>query len=470
MRFADVLSFADTKDSAITRPFSKGSPMVFDVNVVMKVTGPIIGGAPMQYYDAALSHNIDPNRLTFADPGWNKLNAVIDPASGNKVGKSFFLANKGDDQNSAKFGLLDGLGGAGRYLYERDDSYRGNVDSAVQDAITNGRPVDVTDLMLKSRHLGVYVGAELAKTDPRSVQAIDGFKNNPLASTHYGFNMTADQYSAMVTSNFINNKFFDMDGPGFGLLPRSDRFLKKVDKYNEVAEIGFTALGILADVLPQRPPIAARPTTPINGRISDPLVSERNFFSKLVNGSGTLDGAAIGNALGSKIPGSWSKFDENLNQAFVNRLEKFGTQNLEPDSKLRGGEGQLFLSPKTPDLALKRWYQNRLGDLDRSVNILQDAGAVVNNHPVLSKTLKVVKVHEVGPDWILRDFSPDSMPLKDALGDQDVANALKTTREELQKIEDPALADLAKRLGRNPPSSNFHWSPVQHKIIWIDGL
>ena len=179
--------------------------------------------------------------------------------------------------------------------------------------------------------------------------------------------------------------------------------------------------------------------------------------------------ATFGNAH-QVIPSSWGKFDPELNQAFAERLEAFGSKSLEPNPGLRGGEGQLFLSPESPDLALKRWYQTRVGDMDQSVNILKNAGEIVNNDPVLSQTLRVVNVHEVGPDWILRDFSPDSIPLKAALGDADVTAALNSTREALKGFDAPALVDLTKRLGRNPPSANFHWSPVQQKIIWIDGL
>lgn len=159
-----------------------------------------------------------------------------------------------------------------------------------------------------------------------------------------------------------------------------------------------------------------------------------------------------------------------MNQAFAERLSAFGSESLEPTPGLRGGEGQLFLFAKAPDLALKRWYQTRVSDMAQSVSILKNAGKIVNNDSVLSQTLRVVNVREVGSDWILRDFSPDSIPLRAALGDEEVAAALSNTREALKGFDYPALIDLTKRLGRNPPSANFHWSPVQQKIIWIDGL
>jgi len=143
---------------------------------------------------------------------------------------------------------------------------------------------------------------------------------------------------------------------------------------------------------------------------------------------------------------------------------------LELTPSFRGGEGQLFLSNANPNLALKRWYQTRVGDLDQSVTVLQDAGAVVRRDPALNAMLDVVKIHDRGPDWALRDFYPDSLPLRHALGDEEVVNVLQRTRSALQENDHPALLDLTKRLNRDKPSANFHWSPVQNKIIWIDGL
>ncbi|NHZ82061.1 hypothetical protein F2P44_22680 [Massilia sp. CCM 8695] len=134
------------------------------------------------------------------------------------------------------------------------------------------------------------------------------------------------------------------------------------------------------------------------------------------------------------------------------------------------GKGLLFLSENNPNIALKRWYQKRISDLNESATILEDAGRVVRRDPALKNTLDVAKVYEKGPDWVLRDFYPDSLHLKDALDNPKAASALERTRNGLAGNQHPALLDLAKRLNRPKPSANFHWSPANEKIIWIDGL
>ena len=222
-------------------------------------------------------------------------------------------------------------------------------------------------------------------------------------------------------------------------------------------------IGII-DALNRRDYQALGGSLAITAMFVGPKIGERQIVA-----TESVSGNGVGNTQ-QAIPSSWNRFDPELNQAFVERLSAFGSESLEPNPGLRGGEGQLFLSAKAPDLALKRWYQTRVSDMAQSVSILKNAAKIVNNDPVLSQTLRVVNVREVGSDWILRDFSPDSIPLKAALGDEEVAAALSKTREALKGFDHPALIDLTKRLGRNPPSANFHWSPVQQKIIWIDGL
>ncbi|MES2944167.1 MAG: hypothetical protein V4772_14960, partial [Pseudomonadota bacterium] len=165
-----------------------------------------------------------------------------------------------------------------------------------------------------------------------------------------------------------------------------------------------------------------------------------------VQGNAGATSAAIIGGKNEIFPDSWSRFDPALNEGFLDKLVKFGTFDLNPNPGLRGGEGQLFLSEKNPDLALKRWYQTRIGDLAQSLTVLQNAGAVVRRDQVLNATLHVVNIHDQGSDWALRDFYPDSLPLKNALGDGDVADVLQRTRNALQKNDHPALLDLKKRL------------------------
>lgn len=181
--------------------------------------------------------------------------------------------------------------------------------------------------------------------------------------------------------------------------------------------------------------------TALNARIVAYDVRESAFVPELSIGTPNIP-AKI-----ESFPDSWNKFDPGLNQAFHSELNKFGTMDLNPNPALRGGEGQLFLSDANPDLALKRWYQTRVGDLDQSVAVLHDAGAVVRRDMTLNTTLDVVNIYDRGPDWVLRDFYPDSLPLRSALGDMEVADALQRTRNALQANDHPSLSDLAMRLG-----------------------
>ena len=68
---------------------------------------------------------------------------------------------------------------------------------------------------------------------------------------------------------------------------------------------------------------------------------------------------------------------------------------------------------------------------------------------------------------MMRDFDPDSLPLRSALRDEEVVLVLQRTRDALQKIDDLALTDLTKSLNHDKPSANFRWSPVKRKSFGL---
>lgn len=169
-------------------------------------------------------------------------------------------------------------------------------------------------------------------------------------------------------------------------------------------------------------------------------------------------------------PASWQKFNPDHHAEFQTKLAAFRkSSDLEPTPGLRGGEGQLFLADAAKDRALKRWFQSREGDMAQSIQKLHDAGTVVANSPALSNDLDVVNIYEQGADWVVRDFDPTSVPLKNALGDANVAAARARAIGELEAMPRTATtADLLKKLKKVPPSANVHWSPTKNKMLVID--
>jgi hypothetical protein len=108
--------------------------------------------------------------------------------------------------------------------------------------------------------------------------------------------------------------------------------------------------------------------------------------------------------------------------------------------------------------------------MDESIRRLEVLNDAVKANPALSKRIEVVKVHDRGADWILRDFDPDSIPLKSALNDSHVTSVYQDAMGTLRGSQDDMLKMLEKMMNRNPPSANIHWSPTKQKILIIDML
>jgi hypothetical protein len=169
------------------------------------------------------------------------------------------------------------------------------------------------------------------------------------------------------------------------------------------------------------------------------------------------------------LPKSWDKFDIAANERFRTRLAAFrGKENLAPDYS--GGEGRVFAADGK-HIALKRWFKTRLGDMPASLSKLRQVEADVESNPKLRADVDVVKIHEEGPDWILRDFDPNSLELKAGPAEAQAARARAITELEAQRSHSglsAMLADLLHKLKREPPSANLHWSPSKQKILIID--
>ncbi|MGW4647992.1 hypothetical protein [Kitasatospora sp. NPDC004289] len=167
-----------------------------------------------------------------------------------------------------------------------------------------------------------------------------------------------------------------------------------------------------------------------------------------------------------RFPSSWAEFDDRFHEGFEAELRRFrGTEDLEPNPGLRGGEGQLFLGAERFQ-ALKRWFRVRLGDMAESVRLLRGARAGVEADPRLRTVLEVVEVTRVADDWALRGFDPDSVPLRNALADPEVAAARQQAVAALEGATDPTMRLLADKLRDN--SANLHWSPNSGRILVID--
>ena len=175
-----------------------------------------------------------------------------------------------------------------------------------------------------------------------------------------------------------------------------------------------------------------------------------------------------------EVPKSWEKFNPEHHAEFKARLREFrGDDNLDPPDAFHGGEGQLFLAEQSPFLALKRWFKSRQADMSKSIQLLEQTRAAVESNAKLKADIEVVKFHERGGDWGLRDFDPASIPLKQAASDANVAAVRGRVIAELQRMQSEGtlpqiLAEVLRKLIRQPPSENLHWSWAEGKILIID--
>ncbi|HUQ01166.1 MAG TPA: hypothetical protein VM261_01665, partial [Kofleriaceae bacterium] len=170
-------------------------------------------------------------------------------------------------------------------------------------------------------------------------------------------------------------------------------------------------------------------------------------------------------------PKSWDKFHVAHDEEFKARLRSFrGNDELAAD--FSGGEGRIFAA-KGRSVALKRWFSDRLGDMPESLSKLEALATDMASNPVLGKHVEVVKIHEKGTDWILRDFDIETVELRSVVDAASVASVRNQVLAELERLESggglsPMFADLLRKVRKVPPSANLHWSFAKQRIVVID--
>jgi hypothetical protein len=138
-----------------------------------------------------------------------------------------------------------------------------------------------------------------------------------------------------------------------------------------------------------------------------------------------------------------------------------------------GGEGDVYVVPERPDVALKIWKPARVGDFDASVNFLVAMRWIVETDPVISQHVRVVRILEKGPKWIVREFVKESIPLRDAIARSPEARSAfdaLVTNYLIRHPQNEVLRYLKLKLLAKPISENLHWDPASLRIVIIDGF
>jgi len=201
------------------------------------------------------------------------------------------------------------------------------------------------------------------------------------------------------------------------------------------------------------------------------------------------------NAAGN-VPASWKDFKAEHHGAFLKALTDFrGDDDLHPDTDFRGGEGQLFLSKKHPERALKRWLARRFDDMPKSLKLLDNALDLVASTNGLAAHVRVIGYfHPEGTDWIVRDFVQKSVPLTTALKKRD-KGAITAWKAAITLLRPPRVGDsprvepevnedgsTTRPMDMDPDmgptgsllsklwktSDNLHWASAEGRIVVID--
>jgi hypothetical protein len=162
-------------------------------------------------------------------------------------------------------------------------------------------------------------------------------------------------------------------------------------------------------------------------------------------------------------PQAWFAFDAANNDAFRARLRGFrGTDDVEPNHA--GGEGAIFRDGGEQRV-LKRWFARAMSEMRPSVRLLKAARSEVERSPELSRLVRVVAVHEEGPDWIERDWVTAEL----MSGAADAQETVKQVVDALGRIDaggglPEALRKLRIRIRQR--SQNLLWDG--ERLIVID--
>lgn len=169
-----------------------------------------------------------------------------------------------------------------------------------------------------------------------------------------------------------------------------------------------------------------------------------------------------------KRSNNWSSFNRENDVEFAAELKKFrGNEDTNYNPRLSGSEGQLFLSEANPNLTLKRFYKNDVRDPWEGVKALEDVRTSVEADPLLKQNLEITKIHMKGKDWILRDFDPNSVPLRNVVNDPAINEIRLRVLRHIKDSTDPSLQRVFKYLNKKLPD-NLQWSPQRQRILIID--
>lgn len=136
-----------------------------------------------------------------------------------------------------------------------------------------------------------------------------------------------------------------------------------------------------------------------------------------------------------------------------------------------GGEAKIYLHPSRKDEVLKVWKPNRLDDFEESTRTVMHFERKVEKNAKLAEYLHVSKIKEKGPNYIVKEFFPNSIEMKKVVDPKELKKmkaAIDKIKKELMRESDAINQKLFKKL--NSGSENIHWDPGTGKIVLIDAL
>ncbi|MGE4131879.1 MAG: hypothetical protein AB7F86_09575 [Bdellovibrionales bacterium] len=143
-------------------------------------------------------------------------------------------------------------------------------------------------------------------------------------------------------------------------------------------------------------------------------------------------------------------------------------QSKEIKPMMAGGESQIFFNPRTPDRVVKVIRPERIGGITNGTNELVALSYLTRQNARVGANLRVVRIHEVGSNYIVREFVEQAVPLRQVARSPEVAAKIRALHTALIADPNPLYGNLREALIRNPPSMNLMWDPVRKKILLVD--
>lgn len=175
-----------------------------------------------------------------------------------------------------------------------------------------------------------------------------------------------------------------------------------------------------------------------------------------------------------KIITSRASYTERMAQMHQNNNPK-DMQYLLDNKKVvrftRGGEADIYLNPSNKNEALKVWKPSRLDDFESSTRVVTHFEKKIDQNKNLSRVFAVSRVKEKGPNWIVKDFYPNSIEIG-KVADPAELKKMNAAIDQIKKIAIKNPDQLDQRLFQNllKKSDNIHWDAGTQKVILIDAL